>query len=248
MKKLHVKRALAALFALLMVVTTSACSDSNTSNQSNVDSQSQEVDSASVQLQVDSYSSDIFEEAGFEITVDGVRFPLPTTLNELGDRWHFDEDTVGLMTFDYYLEYTDILTVLTGATLFYDDREVSIVVLRDYDGGDLRNAQIVKLVTNVGTTYNNPRPPVLVNSAGVGSDYLALDDVFAGAGEYLEFSHGRYYRIHVGEYTIMFFASEKAIPNSEPPIDRADLVTGVDVCLSISDWPNSDVFSDNHDW
>ncbi|MDR1687095.1 MAG: hypothetical protein LBS21_00600 [Clostridiales bacterium] len=41
-------------------------------------------------IEIKSYDSDKAQAAGLDITLNGVRFPLPCTLADLGDKWSFD--------------------------------------------------------------------------------------------------------------------------------------------------------------
>lgn len=84
------KRTLMVLVLLLFNVAICACGgkhDTQILDPKNNNSQD-------LNISVDSYKSDQLKKLGYDLTIQGIRFPIPTTLNELGEEWSFNSGDI----------------------------------------------------------------------------------------------------------------------------------------------------------
>jgi len=242
MKKTCVKfmRVFALISISLVLMMSGACSDNEANNKS---PEPKAPDGLIGIITIDSYSSDVFYKTGYIVEIGGVRFPLPTTLNDLGDKWRFG-DNVGLIIADFYLEGKSTPLSATPASLYFNDVFVATVLVRDYSEKNATTAQIISIAYGTDSFDFAAKPKLSVNDIVVGSDFDKLDSIFGGKGELIKMTQSKHYRLRVGEYSIVFSSYENSFKHFETPSKYANPVTLIDVRLSISERPNKDYFDD----
>lgn len=114
-----------------------------------------------LKIKIDCYKSDKMKNMGYDINVQGKRFPVPTTLNELGKDWSFDSGNINdresgaydgqrywrvgnFYTSQWYEAGTRKKIYDTGAILCYKEVPVLSVGLDDFreNGKYTRNSKI----------------------------------------------------------------------------------------------------------
>jgi hypothetical protein len=191
-----------------------------------------------IQITVDSYASDVFQAAGHEITLGGVRFPMPTTLNELGPDWHFDEDKRWYAESTSYYEGTDIPCVITTTRLYFQNYLIAPVFVKDKKSEINRDT----LIVNIGysTKYYES------NSVDLACDGFMLgasmDSIILGYGNKgVDVSDGnsRIVSVVVGDYHAVFIAmkNEKEDDMLSEGINKCSML---DIGINISTRPNNE--------
>jgi hypothetical protein len=208
-------------------------------NSSPTPSSNTTPNTAAGSITVDSYESDIFYDAGYEITMAGVRFPLPTTLNELGPDWRFEEDDRMYSTFgDYdYYEGTDLPLKITGTRLYYKDRPMGLVLMENLDMNDKRNGKIMSVGFDAGDQIDGYAGELKVNGIGIGIPVSELDSLFRGSGTRITLGGSDRYDIVVENYHIDYAFTEYDMQSSELPEESRGSVTSLTIGLNFSDEP-----------
>jgi hypothetical protein len=193
--------------------------------------------SATDTITIDSYESDIFYDAGYEITMDGVRFPLPTTLNELGDDWRFEEDERKYFSYEDYYEGTDEVFRHTITLLYYKDRLMAMVSVKGFNIKNRRDAEIVAVY------YGQSQKPegyaeISCNGVSIGTPIAQLKELFQGMGSRITNERSDVYDIAVGDYyvTYQFYAHDAK--NSNLPENDQGIITDLNIGLGYSLEPN----------
>ena len=83
------------IISFIVITNITGCNDLNKEDQkaSNLKTVTQETTKNNEQkldFKIKSYKSDKMKKMGYDVKIQGKRFPVPTTLNELGEDWSFD--------------------------------------------------------------------------------------------------------------------------------------------------------------
>jgi hypothetical protein len=188
-------------------------------------------------ITVDSYESDIFYDAGYEITMAGVRFPLPTTLNELGDDWRFEEDERMYSTFDDYYEGTDRMFQATGTRLYFKDRCMGLVFMENFDISDKRNGKIISIGFDAGNRIDGYAGELEVNGIGLGIPVSQLEELFQGCGKRVTKERSELYDIVVKDYHILYVFYEHEMEELNLSEDYRGCATSLNIGLNFDHEP-----------
>jgi hypothetical protein len=179
------------------------------------------------EIQIDSYDSDIMKDLGYDVTLNGVRFPFPCTLEELGERWSFDEgdlsethsgkDNDGLqwemignysITVSYY-KHSSQAHKIALVELCYDNKRILRVSLKDFDPtkDDKRTANIVGIaymVSALDPSMGHGDGKLAINGVTVGTSLEPKSGIFDGKAEWQITESGTniYLSLGVEDYSI----------------------------------------------
>lgn len=85
------KRFSIILLVLFLLTTCIGCGDQDiTSQQSTTTGNQNQEEQGTNEIQIDAYDSDQMKKLGYKLELQGTRFPIPTTLNELGTDWSYN--------------------------------------------------------------------------------------------------------------------------------------------------------------
>ena len=84
---------------LIAIINITACSNTDRVNQKTSHSETvyqniKEKNSQELKIHIDSYKSDKMKQMGYDVRIQRKRFPVPTTLNELGKEWSFNSGDI----------------------------------------------------------------------------------------------------------------------------------------------------------
>lgn len=88
-----------AIIFFFVITNFTACNVTNkdhqkTSNSTSTVQETKKNNKQKLKLKIDSYKSDKMKKMGYDVKMQGKRFPVPTTLNELGKDWSFDSGDI----------------------------------------------------------------------------------------------------------------------------------------------------------
>jgi hypothetical protein len=189
-------------------------------------------------ITVDSYESDIFYDAGYEITMDGVRFPLPTTLNELGDDWRFEEDERKYFTFDDYYEGTDEKLQITVTRLYYKNRLMAWVHIKNLDMNNKRAGELIAISFDFDN-QSEGHAEIAVNGIGLGIPVSQLEELFQGRGKRITKEQSDIYDIVVRDYHVTYEFYEYEMEELGLSEENRGCITSLNIGLNFSQEPNS---------
>jgi hypothetical protein len=159
------------------------------------------------EIQIDSYDSDIMKDLGYDVTLNGVRFPFPCTLEELGERWSFDEGDLSKTSSGkdndgyqwemignyfistHYYKNTSEAIKNTLVEMCYDNKKILRVSLKNFDPkkDDKRSAKIVGIIymsSSLDPTEGHGDGKLVINGVTVGTPIEPKADIFDGKGEW----------------------------------------------------------------
>ena len=173
-------------------------------------------------------NSDQMKKLGYKLELQGTRFPLPTTLNELGKDWSFNlGDTsdresgayngqrywrVGNMyTAEWYKAWTDKKFCETAVELCYKDRPVLLGILADFNenGKYERDTKIIGITDETQYQEEKDLWEVLVNGISLGDTADRSLEEKIGKGEWIDTEYYKKFEVIKDGMSIGFVSSKE---------------------------------------
>lgn len=143
------KRIWAMIPVCIFLISTVFYSCGNTPNTSQT-TLSTANNNRNTRITVESYKSDQLKKSGYDLMIQGVRFPIPTTLNELGEEWTFNSGDIhdresgevngqrywragNIYTAEWYKAGTSTKIYDTTVPLCYNGNPVLTVLIEPFD-------------------------------------------------------------------------------------------------------------------
>ncbi|MDR1688226.1 MAG: hypothetical protein LBS21_06390 [Clostridiales bacterium] len=151
---------------------------------------------AAFEIEIESYKSDKLQKEGLELTINGVRFPLPCTLSDMGEKWSFDTGDMS-RSFSFNNDEGEEIRIVgnfittnekigteeeeffTAATLCYENKPVCSAFFRgevpEKDNHD--KVEMIIFLFKQDSLYNSY--DIKLNGISLGSDISEFKESFS---------------------------------------------------------------------